>query len=286
MLLPTRGRPLLARRLLASVLSQSQDASRVEVILYVDDDDLDSHAIKHEQLRITTIVGPRVSMGECNSACLGKARGQIIMLANDDMVIRTRAWDERLATIHSTYPDGIYLAYGNDTLKKSRVCTFPILSRRTCEIIGDPFPKAFRGAFIDYHLLDIFRRLEKHGLRRVVYLPDVVFEHLHYRTGKAMYDRTYMERDRFGDDNTFLSLRTERSIAAARLVRSVTGADAPEPDGRRNSAEQDSGSSSWAAAKFVVFDDELPLPWRVRLFSWFVLRLAARQLILLAPKAI
>ena len=89
-------------------------------------------------------------------------------------------------------------------------------------MLGRPFPHEYRGAFIDYHLLDIFKRLERNGHQRLVYLEDVVFEHMHYRTGKGDYDEIYRKRRRFGDDETFLRLRNERSLAAQRLLSAIT----------------------------------------------------------------
>lgn len=44
-LLPTRGRPAQAERLLKSVVEMSADLNRIEIVLYVDRDDTASHAI-------------------------------------------------------------------------------------------------------------------------------------------------------------------------------------------------------------------------------------------------
>ncbi|MCH7651437.1 MAG: hypothetical protein IIA63_09820, partial [Nitrospinae bacterium] len=54
-----------------------------------------------------------------------------------------------------------------------------------------PFRVSFFGGFIDYHLMDIFKRLQVLGEDRVVYLKDTVIEHLHYRYGKSEVDATY-----------------------------------------------------------------------------------------------
>ncbi|HEX6266447.1 MAG TPA: hypothetical protein VFZ81_06075, partial [Burkholderiales bacterium] len=68
LLVPTRGRAGLARRFLESVLARSERPDLVEVILYADEDDPASHGLSVEGLEVRTIVGPRASMGEYNSA--------------------------------------------------------------------------------------------------------------------------------------------------------------------------------------------------------------------------
>lgn len=278
LLLPTRGRPRLAERFLRSAAEHADDRAHVEAVVYADDDDPASHNLDCAGLECRTLVGPRVSMGLCNTACLRGSSGDIVVLTNDDVVIQTRGWDRRLRELHAARPDGVYLAYPNDLFKGRRLCTFPVLSRRTCDLIGDPFPGEYRGAFIDYHLLDIFKRVERLGARRIAYLRDVVFEHMHYRRGKADYDETYRTRPRFGDDATFLAMRDARQRGALRLIRAIAGEesamgaevrsqplpDAPHPAGSLNLLRR------------LLADSALPLRWRCYLWSWFTLRSLAR----------
>jgi ABC-type polysaccharide/polyol phosphate transport system ATPase subunit len=272
-LLPTRGRPELLRRFLESVLARSERPDLVEVVVYADEDDPPSQRSEVEGLEVRTIVGPRVSMGEYNTACFEASRGDIVVLGNDDVVIQTRGWDRKLRELDATVPDRVYLAYPNDLFKGRDLSAFPILSRRTCQMLEQPFPREYRGAFIDYHLLDIFKRLERQGHPRIVYLEDVVFEHMHYRTGKGDIDDIYRKRRRFGDDDTFVLLRDERSAAARRLLAAVEGAavsTSPPP------------AAAGAAAGMVaatLLDRELPASWRLRLFIWFIARFAARLLL-------
>jgi hypothetical protein len=282
LLLPTRGRPALVRRLFASMARMTARPERVEVILYVDEDDVGSHDLDSTDFRTVRIIGPRLSMGDYNSACLKQARGDIIILANDDMVIRTPGWDEKIAAMHARIADGVYLAYPNDLFKGSRLATFPILSRRCCDLLGEPYPSAYRGAFIDAHLLDAFKRLQRAGYDRIEYLGDVVFEHLHYRTGKAPYDETYRRRGRFGDDFTFIALCETRSRAARRLLSAIRGEAVPALERADCEAYVPTGVFTAVAcfARRLLFDTELPLRWRGFLFYWFVGRyLAGRGLL-------
>jgi ABC-type polysaccharide/polyol phosphate transport system ATPase subunit len=273
LLLPTRGRAELLRRFLESVLARSERPELVEVVAYADDDDPASHGFQVEGLEVRTIVGPRVSMGGYNSACFEQSRGDIIVLGNDDVVIQTRGWDRKLREMHAALQDRVYLAYPNDLFKGRALSAFPILSRATCRVLGEPFPRAYRGAFIDVHLLDIFKRLEQSGHSRLIYLEDVVFEHMHYRTGKGDYDRTYGARGRFLDDETFLRLRDERSAVAGKLLAAIEGGRAPRPAAPPAAVD---GSGLLRAS---LLDRELPLPWRLRLYVWFIARLAAAFLL-------
>ena len=284
LLLPTRGRSALAHRFIASVARNAERPDLVEVVAYMDDDDPESHGITAEGVRLVKIIGSRQTMGAYNTACLKRAGGDILILGNDDVVIRTHHWDSRIREMHQRFPDGIYLGYPNDLYKGVELCAFPILSRRTCDLLGDPFPSQYVGAFIDYHLLDIFRRLESAGMRRVCYLPDVVFEHMHFRAGKGQQDETYQRRSRFADDDTFLGLRDARSAAARRLLAAAGQPERVKSSHDRRPARTPSakglGGRILELARALLIDHELPWRWRTRLFVWFVGRsLAARQLL-------
>jgi len=266
LLMPTRGRPALARRFLDSVMETAEMPSLVEVVIYSDDDDPESTVIGHPGLKTTHIVGPRLPMGACNTACLAEAKGAVIMLANDDIVCRTRGWDSRLYSVHGHHPDGIYLAYGNDLFKGRSLCAFPILSRHSCELIGNPFPADYKGAFIDYHLLDIFKRVAHRSQERIFYLEDVIFEHMHFRSGKGPLDQTYAARQRFGDDDAFLRLRDARSIAAGVLIQAIKGNSNP-PASLSAARRTD---PKFGLLRATLFDRELPLRWALRLYIWFL----------------
>ena len=279
LLLPTRGRPALVERFILSVVETVSQLAQVEIILYIDEDDVGSHHLDSKAVRVTRIIGPSMSMGSYNSACYNAAQSDIIILVNDDMVIRSPGWDERIIALDANIPDKIYLAYSNDLFKKGNLCTFPILSRRTCELLLEPYPKEYQGAFIDYHLFDIFKRLQYAGFDRIYYLDDVVFEHLHYRTGKAPFDETYQRRGRFADDPTFLALINSRKKAAARLLPVLRGEE-PEvlycPES--GIIEKVPETLFKAIAEFtrtLLFDSGLPFRWRSYLWIWFIGRYMA-----------
>ncbi len=269
-LLPTRGRPEGADRLLRSVVEMSADPACIEIILYVDEDDTDSHAIRCEEISVKHIIGSQQSMGGLNTACYRRSTGDIIVPLNDDMVIHTPDWDRRIADIHQRFSDRIYLAYPNDLHAGEAFPSTPILSRTACEILGDPFPEVYRGGFIDYHVMDIFKRLQVLGDDRVVYLKDVVIEHLHYRYGKSEVDATYKARGPLDvGDEVFINLRKYRQAAAGRLASVVRATPPPELPLVKSAAplpENDCQAIAGFAGKFLL-DGSIPIPWRAHLFE-------------------
>lgn len=278
LLLPTRGRVPLAKRFLQSVLDQTTQLDNVEIIIRVDDDDIESHQLNFDGLSTKLLIGPKTSMGGYNTECFNESTGEIIVLVNDDMVIQTQGWDEKLRALHRKIEDKIYLAYGNDLFKKGDLCTFPILSRKCCELLQQPYHIAYRGAFIDYHLMDIFKRLEKSGFNRIFYLDDVVFEHLHYRTGKAQIDATYKARGRFDDDMLFVGLKSVREVCAIKLLEIIAKSHAAESQ-LPEFKESPRPSNIFIAAKqftqIFLFDSQLPFKWRFFLWWWFGARYMA-----------
>lgn len=275
-LVPTRRRPAIFHRMLSSLFSLADSPGDFEVIVYIDDDDAETLALDVSPWNVVKITGPRQAMGKLNAACYARSRGNIIMLGNDDMVVRTRGWDTRVREEVGRFPDNVYLLYPNDLYKGKKICTFPILSRVTCDSIGDPFPADYRGAFIDIHVMDIFKRLRGYGHQRIVYLDEVVFEHMHYRLGKSEFDATYQERDRFGDDQAFLALNDARGWAVQRLKAIIDGIE-PTPQERLISSRPTGGwflQLTWN----ILRGSSSPFSWRIRLFFWMWFRFVYRNL--------
>ncbi len=279
LLLPTRARPQWARGFFDSLVALTDVSDRLEIVMYLDDDDESSRGLTHEQLTIRAIVGPRQGMGANNTACSREARGELLMLANDDVVVATRGWDQALRRCHARFPDGIYLAWVNDRFKKHRLSTFPVLSRRVCEVLEEPYPLAYNGGLIDVELFDIFTRLRQLGHNRLIYLDDVVFEHLHYRTGKSPFDETYRRRGRFDDDPVFMARRAVRQRQAERLVAAILDQPLPPRLAMRDAVwPRNPIAAVTGFARAFLTDRQLPLSRRWFLFSWYCARFAVATL--------
>lgn len=276
LLLPTRERPQLVERLFNSIVEHTKNLSNIEVILYVDEDDLTSHQLHSNAFAAKCIVGPCLSMGAYNTACYQEAAGDILILVNDDIVIRTPFWDDLVQEMDERFSDKIYLGYANDLFRTQHFCTFPIMSRRTCQLLSDPYPIAYHRTFIDVHLFDVFKRLNRLGNNRIIYNPNLVFEHLHYRAGKSVRDcvYNYTQERRFADDANFIKLSNMRSLSAKRLKRAI-GNDL-EVYNEEAIVLQKIPSNCFNAFLFFsrefLFNLELPFRWRFFLWHWFFCR--------------
>jgi hypothetical protein len=177
LLVPTRGRPAQLRRMLDSVSRTASHPERVEVILVIDEDDPASLAT-HPRLTVRHVIGPpRRTMGALNNAGFAASSGEYVMLLNDDVIVRTRGWDAIAIKCFQQFPDPFVLVHVNDTLMRDHLCTFPLTSRAFYELAGEICPTEYERYRIDDHIEDVFNLLAVLGERRVVYLPDVVFEH-------------------------------------------------------------------------------------------------------------
>src|SRR5581483_10847904 len=92
-ILPTRERPAQLQRAVASLLATAAHPDRVELVLYIDDDDRISQQVELPGITTVRIVGPRGTMGQMTRACYQAATGTYILLANDDIAFRTAGWD-------------------------------------------------------------------------------------------------------------------------------------------------------------------------------------------------
>ncbi|HJZ55703.1 MAG TPA: glycosyltransferase family A protein [Gemmataceae bacterium] len=178
LIVPTRSRPEQLCRFLDSVTATARHPDRIEVVLVIDADDPDSLAVGHPKLHLRRVVGPPGrTMGALNTAGYEASSGEYVMLLNDDVIVRTRGWDAAALACFRRFPDPIVLVHVNDTLIREHLCVFPLVSRAFCELAGGICPQEYRRYRIDDHIEDVFNLLAALGVRRSVYLPDVVFEH-------------------------------------------------------------------------------------------------------------
>ncbi|MEK6791520.1 MAG: glycosyltransferase [Deltaproteobacteria bacterium] len=179
-LMPTRKRPDLVKRFFQSIADTTAFPERIEVVLAADEDDKVSQAITEDRFQLTRVVTPKgANMGELNRACYQASKGRYVCLINDDVVVRTKAWDRAVYNVFSRFDDDVALIHTNDLMFEEKLCTFPILSRTACDEIG-VCPAEYRRYRIDDHIYDTYNMLAHIGYKRIFYLPDVIFEHDNY----------------------------------------------------------------------------------------------------------
>ena len=224
LILPTRGHPRLVKQLFDSIVNTTSDLNRLEVVLYVDQDDPESLAIDHPLLSFTRLTGHGETMGSITRLCYEKCRGKFVMLLNDDMIFRTKNWDVQVLEQFARFPDGVALVYGNDLYYGKKMATFPILSRIACDMMGGICPPDYRRHCIDPHILDVFQRLERLGHKRSIYLPHVVFEHMHYELGLIMSDPEYIPASDADDQEKYFLLAEDRQRIAENMAKYIENA--------------------------------------------------------------
>ena len=264
----------MVKRFFQSLVLHTANLVDIEVVLYLDEDDPESHDLRCEEIHLVKIIGPRMSMGGYNTACLQRSSGEIVILMNDDVLIRTPGWDCVIAGLAGTVRDRVFLAYTNDLHMGKGLGTFPILPREACRVMARPYPDEYQGWFIDLHIFDVFKRLKHMGQDRIFYFPKVIFEHLHPDTGKADNDDTYQSRSRYGDDWAFISLRDLRQATACRLHAAIVGGPLPELPRHSGMTSKPKGPLRvlLVYARVFLLDFALSLRERAYLFIWMTSR--------------
>jgi GT2 family glycosyltransferase/glycosyltransferase involved in cell wall biosynthesis len=229
---PTRGRQKIIQRLFQSILENTAQPDRIEIMLGIDDDDEESLEINHPVLNIRHVVVPKSDrLGRVVQACFEASKGRYICECTDDVVIRTPDWDQIVLSAFSMFPDDIALIHVNDLLFRDTLCTFPILSRRACEVIGAS-PTMYKKYRNDDHIYDIYQMLGFLGHKRIVYLEEVIFEHKHFVTDlkghsgghfKSKGNKFYVADDKIltEDAKVFdevLDIRKQEALKLARLI--------------------------------------------------------------------
>jgi GT2 family glycosyltransferase/SAM-dependent methyltransferase len=182
LILPTRGRPDGLARFLGSVATMTTELNNVEVVLVMDEDDTATLQFEPpDGMRIVkTVVPPGLTMGRLNTAGFDACTGANVMLVNDDILVQTPGWDEQVFDVMRHHPDGVYLIHVNDGIFQERLCTFPLVSRQYCDLAGGICPPEYRRYRIDDHIYNVFNLVSVLGRNRIVYLPEVRFEHYNY----------------------------------------------------------------------------------------------------------
>lgn len=227
-LLPTRGRVAQMRRFLDSLAATAESPERIEIVLYLDHDDPDSQAIADKRLRIVKLLGERRPLGVMTNVCYAASSGRYVLLCGDDSVFRTRHWDHAVKKMFARFPYGIALIFGDDLIQGPNLATTPFLSRTCCRLLGGPCPPIYQNEYIDTHIFDLFLKLGELGHHRLIYLPNVVIEHMHHVVGKAELDATYLSKMPCEQSHAlFAALEPLRAKQARILERHIREAAPP-----------------------------------------------------------
>lgn len=194
-IVPSRGRPGNIRRLHHDWTDTAADAD-LRVCLDADDPKLHLYTLVARAPSVT--VGPPVGMaGALNTAALDIAhnhrRYKHIGFLGDDHAPRTPGWDKQIVETLEQLGTGI--VYANDLFQGPNLPTAVFMTADIVRALGYMVPPG------PYHLyLDNIWLAWGRAIDRVVYLPDVIIEHLHPAAGKADRDEGY---DRVNSDERY-----------------------------------------------------------------------------------
>ena len=186
-LVPTRKRPENVRRLVLSILSNAHKPDQTEILFYIDEDD-DTFPDDILQHNIRKIVGPRLWLSIMQNILYFNCRGEIVMYAGDDVVFSTPNWDQIVRNEFNKSEDKLILVYGDDKgWHVGSIAIHGFLHRNWINLLGY-FVAPFRNS-----AYDMWHTENAKKLGRLVYLPSLIIEHVHYRQGfgNANFDSTY-----------------------------------------------------------------------------------------------
>jgi hypothetical protein len=184
-IVPTRGRPDNVAR-----LEQARfDTGTASPFLYViDSDDPELDGYRALGLSRFVVLGSRLRLGPTLNEAVRRYgdRWEAIGFMGDDHLPRTEGWDRRiLAALDSPDPR---VVYGNDLLQGANLPTAVFMHARIARSVGYFCPPDQVHLYLDNYWKELGERLA--GL---VYLDDVVIEHMHPVAGKAEWDDRYAE---------------------------------------------------------------------------------------------
>jgi GT2 family glycosyltransferase len=227
LIIPTRQRTAQLRLALESIRLNTAVPGRLEIVLVVDEDDRESLDFKFDGLRVVMeTIAPGQTMGALNMAGYRRSSGEHVMLLNDDVVLRTHGWDEQALSAFQRYPDGVVLVHVNDLVFQDSLCIFPFLKREFCETLGGICPLGYRRYRIDDHIHNIFDLLALLGVKRRIFFPEIVFEHMNRsvdEVGQFQYAPNIAIQQL--DDKLFQELLPTRKQLAIEAMRRIQDGD-------------------------------------------------------------
>lgn len=189
-LCPSRGRPQKAGELRDSfVATRVRDDSRL--LFVVDSDDITAHT--YEQLGLDVLrVEPQqrgmtgaLNLGLQSVLALSDPELEVIGFVGDDHRFRTEGWDRDFLGILQQEGGGI--VYGNDLFRHDGdIPTHWFVSRAIVEALGWLALPTCRHLYLDNAW-----KVIGDGAECLVYVEDIIIEHMHPLAGKAQWDAGY-----------------------------------------------------------------------------------------------
>lgn len=175
LLCPTRGRPDRAVQFLNSVLETQSNDNEIIFGLQKDDPQLEEYP---ESITSRAMFFEPSSTVFYWNQMAQAAKGDLLTLIADDVIIRTSKWDDKFEAVRLLYPDDIYLITTQDGrnhgIQPNDLPTpHPTITRKWFETLGYfTFPGLY------HYYADTWNAKIARKLNRQVNLYDVLWEHI------------------------------------------------------------------------------------------------------------
>lgn len=182
-LLPSKY-PEKRERFIQNIFETVSDLSQIEIVVCLDGD-----SFTHREGIITTCYSPPTKYRSTfHEKPWLESRGRWLMMANDDMIFKTKGWDRLIP--YQDVPDDLGMFYFRDSTFNENFACHPIFSRRVMNLAPGILSPLYQITKCDNTIWDI------HPPTRRFYLPQIEIEHFHEPYGpewKHVYDEDNAE---------------------------------------------------------------------------------------------
>jgi hypothetical protein len=192
-LCPSRGRLEPLKLAINSALETASHPDRIEFCIWIDNDDstYDDFLLHNKVKNIQVIRGQRMWLSIMYNCLAAIAKGEYLMWIGDDSKFCTNGWDKLLTDEIDKFDNQIGLVYVNDLANyEQKYATMGMLHRNWITSFGFLLTPHLRDNGIDGWVTDVARQIG-----RCKFMEEVHIEHLQYRQGKSIIDKTYQERN-------------------------------------------------------------------------------------------
>ncbi len=188
LVVPSRGRPHNIERLAKQLIATK---SKVDFYVGVDFDDpeLENYKRVATEQDIMLVISPvRERFGPTLNRIFMDIKSAYRYLAwmGDDHKPLTVGWDEKYREALDELRTGI--VYGNDLVMGEAIATQLAMTSNIVDTLGYAVPEGFTHLYIDNYFMELGRAINK-----LLYLPDVIVQHMHPCAGMTQEDQTYIE---------------------------------------------------------------------------------------------
>lgn len=187
-IVPSRGRPDNAKRLIDSWEARTQGKSDLMFVLDEDDCHPYFQLANAPKVFFNVLLGPRKDLCEKTNIPIPellKSNHKIFCSVGDDHLFLTPGWEDRIIEWQNEHKG---ICYCNDLLQYENLPTNVFIHRDIIEPLGYMAPPVLEHYFIDNYWKDLGLRLNN-----IKYFPDIIIEHKHWSNGKSQKDSTYAD---------------------------------------------------------------------------------------------